>query len=210
MGSVIALSGWRGSGKSTAAKYLVEKWKYTEVSFARALKEEVSRIYNIPVEWCDHVDYKNKPIEQLPVIYTDSWAAEIQRMLCHELLSGYWTPRALCILEGSSRRSVNSNYWVDKVLSQMEMGGNYVVSDLRFRSEIQRLKHNMPMVDIWRVERFDDIDTTNSSERDLDDYRFEFRLNNKGNVESLCKQIDTQLTNVTTQIDWIRRGPKWN
>ena len=208
---IIALSGWRGAGKDTVADHLVRKHGYIQLSFASVLKQEVSRIYDIPEKWCSHPEYKNRPLEQYPVRGVDAWGIEIQRMLNQELRSGYWTPRALCILEGSGRRTVDPNYWVNEVAKQINDMPIYltkfVISDLRFQSEVaglHRLIEEKDKLEVWRVNRQDDIDTQTPSERDMDKYKFDVQLRNHGSLKELYKQIDVLMSDSIRSIRWNR------
>ena len=108
----------------------------------------------------------------------------------------YWTPRALAILEGSAKRSADGNFWVKKALSEMDPNGLYVISDLRYKNEVSSVKnlstHNVINV---RIDRFDSTPSADPSENDLNDYNFDFRLNNKNvSLEDLFRQVDDLLT----------------
>jgi hypothetical protein len=172
---LIAISGWRGSGKDTAADYLVAEYGYTKMSLAKLLKDLVSEQYNIPRNYMDDRVLKEAPLPNYPVIPGDSFSARIQSMLATELTSGYWTPRALCILEGSIKRSVYSNYWTRYVISRMDPNKKYVISDLRYKTEADTFRMLLPKEELLllRINRFDSIDTNDPSERDLDDYSFD-------------------------------------
>lgn len=189
---VYALSGWRTSGKDTCADFLVQEFGFTKLSFAAMLKDMVSRDYEINREWLDHPAHKEAPLAQYPVIPGDSFAETLHQKLSSELRSGFWTPRALCILEGSAKRSVYSNYWVKSIASEIiSDAGNrsFVISDLRYKSEADTLRALLPGIVLARINRYDEIETKDPSERDLDDYRFDFVLNNKGTVDELYNQI---------------------
>lgn len=181
--TVIALSGWKMSGKDTATDLMVREYGFTRLSFADALKEMVAAQYNIPLDYMHQPGKKEMPLAQYPVIPGDPFAEQIQKMLGRELISGFWTPRALCILEGSIKRSVYSNYWVRQVITGLDPGENYVISDMRYKSEADTLKLLLPDLVTIRIERFDSIDTQDPSERNLDDYRFDYTLQNRGTKE---------------------------
>lgn len=189
---VVALSGWRGSGKDTAADLLVREYGFTKLSFAAKLKDMVARDYGIPRESLDDPAAKEAPLQQYPVIPGDAFAETLHTRLSSELRSGFWTPRALCILEGSGKRSVHSNYWVRSVASEIltDTGDrNFVISDLRYKSEADTLKLLLPDIVLARIERFNSIETNDPSERDLDSYRFSYVLSNKGTIDDFHRQI---------------------
>ena len=189
--SVIAISGWRGSGKDTAADFLVGEFGYQKLSFAAPLKDLVAETYGIPRAALDDTAAKEAPLPQYPVIPSDPFTASVQERLASELRSGYWTPRALCILEGSMKRSVHANYWVRRVaeiiINVPTM--NFVISDLRYTSEADTLKLLIPGIKLLRLDRFDSIDTVEASERDLDSYRFDYRITNRKSIEELYNQL---------------------
>lgn len=199
MGILIALSGYKGSGKDTAADYLVREHGYVRCSFADALKELVARQYDIPLEYMHEPGKKELPLQQYPVIAGDPFSERIHQILSAELVSGYWTPRALCILEGSIKRSVHSNYWVRTVVNQIlsDPERNYVISDLRYKTEVDTLKLFLPNAVYTRVCRWDSVSTNDPSERNLDDYKFDIYLDNRDTVDSLYASLDGMVRRIT-------------
>lgn len=200
--TIVALSGWKGSGKDTAADYLVSRLGFLKLSFAAKLKDMVAAAYNIPREWLDQRDKKDMPLTQYPVINTDNFTGILQGLLYRELESGYWTPRALCILEGSSKRAVHSNYWVQSVIREILDSDHdrFVISDLRYRSEADTLGLFLPAptidLKLVRVNRYAMIDTQDPSERDLDEYKFMYEISNTGTKEHLYEIMDIIVGNV--------------
>jgi cytidylate kinase len=63
---IVAVSGWKGSGKDTAAKILVEKYGFRRVAFADVLKDMVADQYGIVRSHCDDPAFKEKPIMSMP------------------------------------------------------------------------------------------------------------------------------------------------
>lgn len=225
---IIALSAWKQSGKDTVADYLIKEHGFIRFGFADVLKDMVAEQYDIPREYCDDVKFKEKALYKYPVAPKDKFSMKITEILQNEFrtLDGYspefiddkgqltvringeekhdfyWTPRALCILEGSIKRSVNSNYWVQRVVDKIRLAasinvtgdylGNYVISDLRYRSEVEALKTAFGNhLQVIRINRHSSINTTDPSERDLDDYNFANVLENKGSLEELYSKVDS-------------------
>lgn len=196
---VVALSGWKGSGKDTVADFLVEEYGYTKLSFASALKDMVASTYGIDRHMLDDPTRKEQPLHQFPVSTTDAFTAHIHSLLAAELRYGYWTPRALCILEGSIKRSVDPNFWIRKTIETTVMNrhSNYVISDMRYKSEANAFKMFLPETAIIRIERFSGVETNDPSERDLDNYeQFTHRIINTGTVKELYTQVDRIITGV--------------
>jgi adenylate kinase family enzyme len=175
MSRVVAFSGYKGSGKDTAADYLVGEYGYTKLSLASALKDIVAQNYDIPRDWLDDRQLKEQGLIKYPVIATDPFSELLHKQLESELRCGFWTPRALCILEGSAKRAVHSNYWTSRIVSQMHPDRKYVISDLRYRSEADTLRMLLPKQELQliRINRFPTVDTNDPSERDLDQYNFD-------------------------------------
>lgn len=211
---VIALSGWKGSGKDEAAKVLVEMG-YKRYAFADVLKEIVADTYNVSVDRMHNQELKERPILSLPVITTDRWSYAIHSMLKDEFaavefsedsddddgkvirrVQYFWTPRALCILEGSIKRSVSPFHWTSTVIREMNstidkgVQMKYVITDMRYRSELGQLREaygdNLLTV---RINRFDQCFSTDASERDLDDGQFDVVVYNRTTLEDFHNKI---------------------
>lgn len=181
---IICLSGWKASGKDTVANYLVKYHGFVRIAFADLLKDMVSEEYEVPREWFDLQEMKEMPLYKYPAVSTDKFVEQIHSMLKEQFRPGltgglYWTPRALAILEGSIKRSVNPNYWVERAMSQTSPEGRYVISDVRYQNEINQIRLIAPgEVISVRIERFETVDTNDPSERDLDKYPFDYKVNN--------------------------------
>jgi hypothetical protein len=219
---VIAISGYKRSGKDTSADILVKDYGFMRVAFADVLKDMVAKEYNIPREHLDDPKFKEAPIVHLPVTPKDDFS----RMLCTFMVrefrdinghmpseayidpSGaflgimgrsaaqlYWTPRALCILKGSSNRAVTSQFWTEQAINKITRVMNsdvpgdicygFVISDLRYRSEVEqlRLAFGKDLITV-RVNRVDSA-SLDPSERDLDGHKFDIVIDNTGTIEDL-------------------------
>lgn len=231
MRKCIAISGWKRSGKDTAAERLINNHDFCRVAFADPLKDMVAEEFKIERSYCDDPKFKEAPLLQYPVMPKDDFSLNIAKMMYKEFrteeghppmdyhvdASGafigvlgrdarqlYWTPRALCILKGSVNRSVDSSYWVGRALEYIQSeledpscnsSGAWhegvVVSDLRYRSEVEQLRNalgkNLLTV---RVNRFEDCQSSDPSERDLDNYKFDVVLDNKGTLEEFLVKVD--------------------
>jgi hypothetical protein len=196
---LICLSGWKGSGKDTTAMYLSEKFGYQPLSFAARLKDEVASAYGVPREYLDNPTKKEMPLVTYPVITTDAFSEALHLRLAAELSSGYWTPRALCIAVGSLNRSIDPNHWVRTVgkIILENPHRNYVISDMRYRSEADTIRTLIPTSMMVRINRFAEIQTEEASERDLDSYKFDYYLDNTGALETLHASIDSLIDSLS-------------
>ena len=192
---IIALSGWKRSGKDTAAELLVKEYGYTAVSFAGVLKDMVAEEYGIPREWCDDPRYKEAPLKDYPAIPKDPFTEAITGLLKAEINKGYWTPRALCILKGSVNRAVSSKFWTSRAIKHIQVGqkldiDKYVITDLRYKSEVEDLHDSFgSRLSTIRINRFDTISTTDPSERNLDNYKFDYIVENKKTIEDFKQDL---------------------
>jgi len=234
---VVAISGWKFSGKDTIAKYLKETKNFYHASFAGPLKQSVLTKYKLDPEQIVDIDLKEAPLLQFPVTPKDKFSLGIARLLFGEFKTAggskalepyedpsgaflgvmgrhceqlYWTPRALMILEGSHERSVNSDHWVQVLTEELadfnddppwldtdngaKPAVGVVISDLRYQTEgsLLREKFGKDLI-LVRINRFDDCDSEDSSERDLDNYAFDVVISNKGSLEDLQQELEDKL-----------------
>lgn len=126
---IIALSGKRGAGKTSAADYLALKYGYRVVSFASSLRDMAKLFFPFT-----DVDFggtkKERPYREYD-----------------------WTPRDFLISLGALGRYYDNDYWVKKAHLE-SMKGKIVVDDLRFPNEVEYLKQlGAKIVRINRYER---------------------------------------------------------
>jgi hypothetical protein len=116
----------------------------------------------------------------------------------------YHTPRSLAILKGSTNRVVSTNYWVERSFAKIGaiLGPHpdrmVVVTDLRYRSELQQFKERFgDQVVSIRINRFKDSPSTDASERDMDDQKFDYVINNTGTLEEAYAQMERILDRIS-------------
>jgi hypothetical protein len=123
---LIGLSGFKRSGKDTAAQELSARLGYTRVAFADALRDEVFDRFGIRLG----DDDKEKP---LPAY-------------------GLRTYRDLLIEHAQERRAQNPDYWVERVDAQVReyqhLGIRVVITDVRMPNEVAWLRA-MDALHIW-------------------------------------------------------------
>lgn len=193
---LICLSGHKGSGKDTMGTYLLDSHGYRPISLAAPLKDMTAQLYDIPRWHFDSREWKDSPIMTLPVVDTDAFSRMLHRQLREELSSGFWTPRALLILEGSAKRSVFANYWLKKLVSVvLNSDDRFVVTDMRYRNEADMFKLLIPgSLNIRIVREGNVITTEDASERDLDTYMFDRTIHNSGSIVDFHTTIDLHMT----------------
>ena len=206
---VLGVSGWKKSGKDTLADFLINKEGYERVAFADVLKEITAETYGLDKNIFYNQSVKEAPIKSLPVNPKDEFTKTIANFMEKEfrtedgkigcILSDrlYWTPRALLILEGSIKRAVNCDFWVQKTFNKIqeiqknENKYRFVITDLRYKNEMESL------VDIFgdrfvscRVNRFETVDSTDPSERDLDEAEFDFTIGNRSSLDDFLEEVE--------------------
>lgn len=196
---IIGLSAWKGSGKDTASDLLVKEFKFKKVSFASTLKDMVAEQYDISRNSLDDQNLKEVPLFQFPVNPQDAFSKMIADFLQKEFKADekgrlFWTPRALAILEGSVKRSVNAAYWTSRALGQIKPGDLVIISDLRYKSEAAQIRGYANAIGqksfLIRINRFDEPPSSDPSERDLDNYQgFDAVIENRGTLEEFQEKL---------------------
>lgn len=245
---IVAISGWKRSGKDAAGSLLINNYGFQRISFASPLKDNVALHFNMTREEQDDQKLKEKPLMDYPVLPKDAFALNLVKFMYkefrdakgripldlhidpsgavlgvmgypnqinpqEELAQLYWTRRAMQILEGSSKRTVDSNYWVKRAINEIDVvsnpnnygpnkrviysGGelfrpveNFVITDLRYKSEVEPLRaaFGKDLLTV-RINRFDSAESTDPSENDLNDYKFDVVIENKGSLEEFLDKV---------------------
>lgn len=151
-GTIIALSGKSGSGKDALAKFICERG-YERVAFADKLKTAAGVIFGLTTEQT-HGALKNTPDQFWGVT-----PRNIMQRLGTEALRGAFGP----------------DIWIRAMLRDMDPTKNYVVTDMRFKSEAEAMvKAGAVMVRVERPENpcaLTGEAAEHPSETDLDDWK---------------------------------------
>lgn len=230
MSKVVAISGWAKSGKDISADYLVsngyKRVAFADVlkeMVAEQYNIPLQACHNQDLKEKPLEQYPVMPkdafsLEIARLLFKEFRAIDGRRatepyidpsgafMGCiydkagGDIVQLYWTPRALCILEGSIKRSVDSSYWVgravQKIDSALQEGYNVVVSDLRYRSEVAQLRQafNKNLTTV-RINRFDSTSSVDASENDLNSAAFDVIIENRGTLDDLIFKLDMEILN---------------
>lgn len=115
----------------------------------------------------------------------------------------YWTPRALCVLEGNAKRAVSHNFWIDKIIP-LSKQPFVTITDFRYPNEYYRIKelfpdHKVIAIRIDTLEKSIDVDP---SERALDNWDgFHCRiLNEKKGKNQFWNDLSRELISVLTMM----------
>ena len=218
---VIALSGWKGSGKDALAEYLVKEHGYIRVAFADALKRQVAVDHKLPIDFFHNPKLKESPLLDYPVQPYDTLGHMIAKIHYREFRtkdghppmdfyedpSGaflgvmgrhceplYWTPRAMLIVEGNTKRAINKDYWIQKTIDKMFGETKIVISDVRFQEEAAALTQSCgKYLQLVRINRDEVSESQDISENDLNNYKFHVIIENKGTLEELYEKAEKLL-----------------
>jgi len=138
---LIGLMGAAGSGKSTAARHLVKKHGFVELTMAGPLKDLCADVFGWNRDALDELEYKEEQDPKLP----DGWTRR----------------RVLQYVGTECFRHIDTDIWAKQVLRTMDDVWNtdeaayipIVISDVRFPNEFKLIHNNGGIV--VRVERTD-------------------------------------------------------
>ena len=177
---VIAFVGKAGSGKTAAAKYLVDKYGYTRLSFSDGLKKMLLMGLNVPFEHL-YGYKKNEPCPQL---------CEVTARHAMITLGTEW-----------GRNLIHPRIWVrtlDLQMCKLMSKGykKFVIDDVRFLNEAQWVKDiHKDSVDIiktrlLRLVRDNNNKIDHQSETEQDSIEDNGVIYNNGPFESLYSTLD--------------------
>lgn len=180
---LIGISGKMQSGKDTVAS-IIKKLSYIDweiVKFADTLKDITCLLLNCSREDLESSDFKSSPLD-------DRWQNFHNEQL---------TPRKVMQLIGTDlfRNGLHPNTWVNTLSNKFTNDSFWIVTDVRFPNEAEFIKNNGGI--LIRIER-ESIELSNHlSETALDDYEFDYIINNHDtfydlllNVISFMKKYD--------------------
>lgn len=137
---IIGICGFIGSGKDTAADYLVNFHEFRRESFAGILKDAVSAVFGWDREMLEGRTRQSREWRE----QVDSWWG--QRLNIPEL-----TPRWVLQYWGTEvlRRGFHDDIWIAGLENKLRTSSdNVVISDCRFPNEIRAIKNQGGRV-IW-------------------------------------------------------------
>jgi hypothetical protein len=130
---IVGFVGFIGSGKDTAADYLVNFHGYRRDSFANTLKDAVACVFG----W-DRTLLEGRTKE------AREWREQVDTWWANRLGMPYLTPRWVLQYWGTDvlRKGFHDDIWIASLENKMrKTGDNIVISDVRFPNEIKAI-HN--------------------------------------------------------------------
>ena len=176
---ILGLSGWARNGKDTVADHLISKYGYERISFAAPMKEALYRLN--PKITINNV--VSTPIRIGVDIY--GWDdLKTHGPEVRELLQRFGTE--------VGREMFGEDFWVNAAIDSIEDGSRVVVSDVRYPNEADAIKKLGG--EVWRVVR-PGFGAANghASEHALNNYEFDYILDNNSGMELLYDSVDSKL-----------------
>ena len=191
---IIGFAGRIGSGKDTCAHRLLDRYGFSRVSFAEALKVEVATKFNRTLR--AHLLMVNSNIRAADAagkMTEVAWEAQIHKILW---LERDGVTRAILQEMGTDvRRADDPEYWIkqwDKAVDKAGEGAQIVVTDVRFPNELDALRRRGgKLVRVERPSLPPLGKTPHPSENSLDYFKdWDAVLMNVGSVADLWGKID--------------------
>ncbi len=207
--SVIAICGFQGAGKDTLADILIDKYGYTRLSFAGAVKDVASVIFSWDREM---LEGRTKEAREKREIIDEWWATRLN--------IPHLTPRWVLQNFGTDlfRNHFHQDIWVstvEKKILNMTKDKRVVITDCRFPNEIQTIKKlggkvihiHRGELPIWFNDFRDGIceppQNLHSSEWTwIQNTEFDLTINNSGTLSDLNKYVEYFLKNISNISDY--------
>jgi hypothetical protein len=132
--TVITMSGLIGSGKDTAAQYLVDHHGFDRLSFAGSLKDAVASVFGWPRDMLEGLTDHSR-----------AWREQVDPWWSQRLSIPHLTPRWVLQYWGTDvlRNHFHDDIWIASVEYRMiNQAGNAVISDSRFPNELDLVRRH--------------------------------------------------------------------
>ena len=182
---IIALTGKKGSGKSTVAEYIAAFHGFQQYAFADPMKEACKLIFG----WTD--EYVNGSLkEHVDPVYGVSPRHALQS------LGTEWGQHTLCEHD-TFRETTWRMLWVRRFVDTVYDDSDWVISDMRFPHELEGLHEaGCPVVSIRVTRPGHCPQDMHSSETEMDLIAADHVLINTGTIDDLYADIDTIMEHI--------------
>jgi dephospho-CoA kinase len=181
MKRIVAICGEKRSGKDVLAKHLVEKYGCIQISFAQHLKDIVKLIFNftdgqLGIGGCN--DYDKDVVD-------DKWGISPRKAM------QFFGTEVLQDKIQELIPNIGRDYFANNLLSKMNNDEKYVISDLRFLHEYEKIKHlDILIVRVSRPFTNDESLVKHVSETEFLDIPFDLNIMNDYTINEMYKQFD--------------------
>lgn len=219
---IIAVSGKKGSGKSTVANYFLEKG-FELRSFAGPLKTLIAEVFGLPMFLLTDQEAKERHqlsiyIQKEHVEKLISLASKLYPITAEQQAKALanipqdliQTPRQLLQVVGTDifRNNIDTEYWLNVFKASLQ-GRNYICDDARFDNELALIKSlGGYVIGLNRPGMFSQ--DSHASEK-IDLSNCDFVVQNKYNIQDLRSEIDT-IFGLVKELIWgsLKSGTRRN
>jgi hypothetical protein len=178
---IIGLSGYAQTGKDTVAEHIVKNYGFTRVAFADPIREAL---------------YKLNPKVRLGESIGVSLAHAVDNMGWEEVKKLSSDARELLQRLGTEvgRDMFGEDFWINRAMLKATEHENVVISDTRYFNEAESIrKHGGILIRINKPNTSEI--NSHESEKNLNDYMFDYTIINNGTKKDLYDVIDKLLAN---------------
>lgn len=196
---IIGLCGFIGSGKDTVAAHLIENKGYNKLSFGGAVKDIISILFDLDREMLEGLTVEHREEREKP---NEWWS--------NALNIPDLSPRLMMVKVATNlfRDNFHQDIWTKIVEKQLYKHNKIVITDCRFKNEIEMLKANGGKLiyikrdePSWFNEYKNGIDNEEAmkihiSEREWIRSTFDIVIENDSSIEELIEKIDKIINHV--------------
>jgi len=181
---LIGVAGKIGSGKSTVAKYLVEKYGFIEISFAEPLKKACQNLFLFNDNQVFGTQLEKATAD-------DRWFGKSPRDILQYVGTNLLRDQMYKIIPelGKDIFIHRMELWYSQEIKKTP-NINVVISDLRFPNEAEFIKKNNGIC-IQIDRHIKDFATTHISENSTQNIDFTYIVDNSSDLDSLHIKIDS-------------------
>ncbi len=127
---IIGVVGFIGSGKGTLGDILAEKHGFIRESFAKPLKDCIASIFGWDREM---LEGSTKASREWRETVDEAWSIKLSKEISPRLAMQWMGTEA-------GRNVFGENLWTASCMNRCRSGSNYVITDTRFRNEIEAIR----------------------------------------------------------------------
>lgn len=182
MYNIIAICGAKRSGKDVLAKYLINLYNYEKLSFAEPLKKAVKELFNFN-DIQVGIDEENAIGNEKDII-DDRWGITPRKAL------QYFGTEIMQYKMNELIPNINRGFFADILLSKIVENKNYVISDLRFLHEYEKIKGlNIVIIKVVRPSHVK-IRDIHISENEYEQIPCNIEILNEGTIEDFINNFE--------------------
>ena len=180
---VIGFAGKAGSGKTTAAQFLVDHYGYTSFAFADCLKRACAELFLL-----DHLQLHGSLQQKMQPDHR--WFGCSARQIMQYVGTDLLRNQLDVIMPGIAENLFTHHFeiWLSEYKDNGE-SADIVVSDVRFKNEIESIRKNGGIV-IY-LARHSAATSTHISENDIDKSDCDICIENNGDLQDFYNVIAT-------------------